>query len=218
MKPTTLLSLGPLLLLFACKNHKTDSVDVSIVGDSTAKDTGATNTQPPMEYDSAAMMKAWMDFATPGDMHKWMAKYNGTWNGEVTTWMEKDKPPVKSNATVTNKTTYNGLYQIGTYKGNMMGMPFEGQSILGYDNSKKKFVTTWIDNMGSGIVIMTGDWDEGSKTLHLKGTQTNPMDGTDMIIRQEVKFVDDNTQVTTMYGSHAGAEEKMMEINLKRKM
>jgi hypothetical protein len=100
----------------------------------------------------------------------------------------------------------------------MMGMPFEGQSILGYDNAKKKFYNSWIDNMGSGILMMTGEWDENSKTLHLKGTQTNPMDGSDMGIRQEVKFVDDNTQVTTMYGNHSGTEEKMMEINLKRKM
>ncbi len=216
MKPTTLLALG-LLFLFACKNPKTDSVDVNVSQDTSATDTVAANT-PPIEYDSAAIMKAWVDFYTPGDMHKWMAKQNGTWTGEVTAWMDKDKPPVKWNATSTNTTTYNGLYQIGTFKGTMMGMPFEGQSILGYDNSKKKFVTTWIDNMGSGILIMTGDWDEASKTLHLKGTQTNPMDGSDMSIRQEVKFVDDNTQVTTMFGTIAGAEEKMMEINLKRKI
>lgn len=217
MKPTTLLTLG-LLFLFACKNPRTDFVDVNVTTDSPTPDTVATNTPPPMEYDSAAIMKAWMDFATPGDMHTWMAKYNGTWTGEVTSWMDKDKPPVKSNATVTNTTTYNGLYQIGAYKGTMIGMPFEGQSILGYDNSKKKFFNTWIDNMGSGIVIMTGDWNEASKTLHLKGTQTNPMDGSDMSIRQEVKFVDDNTQMTTMYGTIAGTEEKMMEINLKRKI
>lgn len=28
-------------------------------------------------------------------------------------------------------------------------MPFEGISTLGYDNAKKTFFSTWIDNMGN---------------------------------------------------------------------
>lgn len=32
---------------------------------------------------------------------------------------------------------FGGRYQLSNYKGNFMGMPFEGMSIMGYDNAKK---------------------------------------------------------------------------------
>ncbi len=168
--------------------------------------------------DDAAMMKAWMDFMTPGAMHKWMAESDGTWDGEVNTYMDPNNP-TKSTATVTNKMIYNGLYQMGDYSGNMMGQPFQGHSILAYDNAKQKFVNTWIDNMGSGVIILYGDYDAATQTLHLKGTQTDPMTKKDSAIRQKVKFVDKNTQTFTMYGpGRDGKETKMMDIKLTRKM
>ncbi len=33
-----------------------------------------------------------------------------------------------------------------------MGMPFEGMGIDGYDNLAKQYVSTWVDNMGTGIM------------------------------------------------------------------
>ncbi len=168
--------------------------------------------------DDAAMMKAWMDFMTPGEMHNWMAQSDGVWSGQVNTYMDPANPTV-STATVTNKMIFNGLYQIGDYTGVMMGQPFMGHSILAYDNAKQKFVNTWIDNMGSGVIVMYGDYDKASKTLHLKGTQTDPMTKKDASIRQEVKFIDSNTQTITMYGPGMdGNETKMMDISLKRNM
>jgi hypothetical protein len=99
--------------------------------------------------------------------------------------------PTKSTATATFKMIFNGLYQLGEYSGIMMGQPFEGQGILAYDNAKKQFVNTWIDNMGSGVVYMTGTLDDKANTLYLRGTQTDPV--TEIMFRhsQEIKFVND---------------------------
>jgi hypothetical protein len=82
----------------------------------------------------------------------------------------------------------------------MMGMPMSGKSTMGYDNAKKIFVCSWIDNMGSGIIYMTGSYNEATKTLVLKGKQTDPLTGKDTDIRQENKFLDDDTYIFTMYG------------------
>ena len=113
----------------------------------------------------------------------------------------------------------NGLYQMTDYTGTMMGQPFTGHGILAYDNAKKEFVNTWIDNMGSGVVIMRGTFDPNTNTLVLKGTQTNPVNGKDAMIREEVKFADDNNYMFTMWGEGMdGKEEKFMEVMLKRKM
>jgi hypothetical protein len=171
-----------------------------------------------VEYDSATMMKAWESFMTPGDMHKWLAKWDGTWTGEVSSYMSQDGEPMKSTATMTNKMIMNGLYQMSDYSGNMMGQPFQGHGILAYDNAKKEFVNTWIDNMGSGIVVMRGTLDTTNNTLAIKGTQTDPVTGKDAMIREEVRFIDDNTQSFTMWGEMNGKEHKFMEATFKRKM
>lgn len=166
--------------------------------------------------DDAAMMKAWTEFMTPGDMHKWMAKSEGTWNGIVNTYMDPSNP-TKSQASARYKMVYNGLYQMGDFTGNMMGMPFEGHGIMAYDNAKKQFINTWIDNMGSGVIFMTGQLDPKTNILHLSGTQTDPMTKKDANIRQEIQFLDDNTQMITMYGPGMdGKEMKMMEMKMTK--
>lgn len=171
------------------------------------------------EMDQAAMMKAWQNFMTPGDMHKIMMSWDGTWEAEVLSYMDPSAPPQKSAATNTVTSVFNGLYQITELKGNIMGMPFEGRGTLAYDNGKKIFINTWIDNLGSGIIYMTGSWDAESNTLHLKGTQTDPMTGGDAPIREELKIIDENTQHLTMYGPGMdGSEMKFMEATYKRRI
>ncbi|MFZ1676094.1 MAG: DUF1579 domain-containing protein [Saprospiraceae bacterium] len=171
------------------------------------------------QQDQAAMMKAWMDFKTPGEMHKMLASWNGVWNADVSSWMDPSAPPMKSTATVENKMVLEGLYQMGHYEGTMMGSPFEGYSTLAYDNGKKMFVNTWIDNMGSGVVVMTGKWDAANKTLELKGTQTDPMTGKDSPMREVITVIDANTQKMVIYGvGMDGKEAKFMESTMKRAM
>ncbi len=167
--------------------------------------------------DSAAMMKAWMDFATPSAMHKWIASLNGNWEADITSYMNPASPE-KSKGTAVYNSVLNGLFQEGTMSASMMGMPFEGRSWMGYDNSKKKFVCTWIDNMGSGVVVMTGTFDETGKTLTLKGTQTDPFSGKDTEIKEVMKVVDDNNYTMEMYGAGPdGKEIKFMDAAYKRK-
>ena len=168
--------------------------------------------------DSAAMMKAWQAFMTPGDMQKMLAKSDGVWDAEVTTWMDPSKPPQKSKATCTNKMVLNGLYQESVHKGTIMGMPFEGHGTVGYDNAKKVFVSSWIDNMGSGIMYTEGSWDNASKSVIMKGKSTDPLTGKDSDVKEVIKFPDDNTQTMEMYGTGPdGKETKWMEIKFTRK-
>lgn len=170
--------------------------------------------------DSATANKAWMEYATLGEMHKMLAKSDGIWNGANTTWMENGGKPITSTSEATNKMIFDGRYQVSEHKGNFMGMPFEGMSIVGYDNAKKKFVSTWIDNMGTGIMSTEGDWNASTKSIEFKGKMTDPArPGKDCDIREVFTFIDDNTQKLEMYGpdSKTGKEYKTMEILFTRK-
>lgn len=98
-----------------------------------------------------------------------------------------------------------------------MGMPFEGYSITGYDNAKKVFVSSWIDNMGTGIMFMEGKWDEKTKTVHFTGKTTDPSTGKDTQVRQVFTWLDNNRQKMEMFMTQGGKEYKSMEISLTRK-
>jgi len=167
--------------------------------------------------DSAAMMQAWQAYMTPGDVHKMIAKSNGTWDADVTTWMDPSKPPVKSKATTVNKMILGGRYQQSTNTGNMMGMPFEGISTLAYDNGKKMLISNWIDNMGTGMMTMEGTWDSTTHTSNLKGKMYEPILGKEIDCREVFTVIDDNNQKLEMFCTQGGKEMKTMEILYKRK-
>lgn len=170
------------------------------------------------QQDKEAMMKAWQAYMTPGDVHKMLARADGTWKTQTTMWMDPSAPPAKSEGTAVNMMVLGGRYQISTHKGDFMGMPFEGQSTLAYDNAKKVFINTWIDNMGSGIMTMEGTWDNAAKTISFSGKATDPMTGKDCNMREVYKIESDNRHSMEMFMTDpaSGKEFKTMEMVMTR--
>lgn len=217
MKQITLTLCAVTILLFACNDKK--KTDEGKKETTETKTDGAQAKKEPMAMpDSATMMKNWQDYMTPGDMHKMMAKWDGTWNGEVTMWMQPGAPEQKSTSTAVNKMIMNGLYQQSIHTGDMMGMPFNGMSTVGYDNHRKEFVSTWIDNMGSGIMVLKGPWDEATKTITLRGKMVDAGTKEDTDVRETFKIIDDNNQEMAMYITMPdGKEFNTMNIKYTRK-
>ncbi len=206
-----------MLAFAACNNaseNKTDAGTPPVV-DTTAIATTPAPDEPAM--DSATMMKKWMEYMTPGEQHKQMAGCSGKWTTEISSWMGADKPPTISKGYTDIKMIYGGRYQQGTYGGEMMGQPFEGTSTMAYDNGKKVFISTWIDNMGTGLMVMEGTWDDGSKSFNLKGKCVDPTTGKDMECREVMKMVDDKNMTMEMYINEKGKEVKTMEIKYVKK-
>ena len=164
-----------------------------------------------------ADMKAWQDYMTPGEIHKMMAQGNGEWNEEITMWMDPAAAPAKTTGTAKNEMIMGGRYQLSKTTGIMMGMPFEGMSLLGYDNAKKIFTSTWVDNFGTGTTTMEGTWDEQAKAITLTGKSVDPMTGKDLMIKEVMKFINNDTQTLEMYDNKNGTETKTMEIKFTRK-
>lgn len=213
MKRITLTIYAAAFLLASCKNEKKAGEEKTNSNDATT-----VKNEPKPEIDSATAMKNWQEYMTPGAMHKLMASWDGNWQGAVSMWMP-GSPEQKSTSNTVNKMVFNGLYQESTHSGDMMGMPFNGKSTLAYDNHAQQFVNTWIDNMGSGIMVLKGPWDEATKTITLKGTIVDPMTKGTCDIRQTFKVVDENTQVMEMFGPDpkTGNEMKTMAITFTRK-
>jgi hypothetical protein len=164
--------------------------------------------------DQQAMQK-WMEYMTPGDMHKMLESYNGNWTADVTMYMP-GQPPMTNKMTSTNTMILGGRYQQSVEKGSFNGMPFEGISTLGYDNLRKVFVNTWVDNFGTGVLVMEGGYDPTTKTINLYGSETDPMSGKTMKVHQTMKMVDNNNQLWQMFDVKDGKETKTMEIKATR--
>ena len=169
------------------------------------------------QKDPQAMMEVYQKLATPGEPHKLFSTMAGSWITKTKSWMEPGKPPMESTGTAEMKMLLDGRFLQQEFTGEMMGQPFSGVGIDGYDNLRKKYVTTWIDTMGTGIFMMEGTANADGKTITLKGQHAEPSGG-HMTHRAVWKIVDSNTQTFDMWGNHGGGKEmKVMEIVYTRK-
>ncbi|MFN0132249.1 MAG: DUF1579 domain-containing protein [Phycisphaerales bacterium] len=169
---------------------------------------------PPMD----PMMEAWMKAGTPGPEHAQFKMMEGTWDA-VSKMYDPANPtatPTESKATMVNKLAFGGRFLMHDYSGDFMGMPFNGVGSFGFNNVTKKYEGTWMDSMSTGVMFMTGAYNEATKTYTLTGEIDSPMGGK-MKQRQIIKIVDANKHTLEMFTTEPGKEEcKCMEITYTR--
>ena len=168
------------------------------------------------QVNPEAMMEMYKKLAMPGKPHSLFATLAGSWTTQVKEWMEPGKPPVNSTGSAEMKMLLGGRFLYQEFSGQMMGQPFSGVGIDAYDNIRKKYVTAWMDTMGTGIFLMEGTASPDGKTITLTGQHEQPGGG-HMSHRAVWKLIDPNMQTFEMYGTHhGGAEMKVMEITYTR--
>jgi hypothetical protein len=168
--------------------------------------------------DEKAMMEAMAKAGAVGEQHKMLGAMAGTWDVHVKMWMKPGDPPQESTGTATRTAILGGRFLEEKFEGSMMGQPFSGQGMTGYDNVTKKYVSTWADSMGTGIMNMTGAMDKGSKSLTMRGTMVDPMTNKASAIKEKLTNNDADHQTFEMWGAGPdGKTYRMMEITYARK-
>jgi len=167
------------------------------------------------QSDQQDAMKKWMEYMTPGTVHQAFAKMVGNWKAIVTMYQASGEQN-KSEGSATYEMVLGGRYLKSTFKGNMMGMPFEGMGLDGYDNATKDYISIWIDNMGTGIMYMKGKYDDDSKTIVYFGNVVNPITGKEEKNKTVIKKTDDDHMLMTSYMFAGEKEVKQMEIEYSR--
>jgi hypothetical protein len=171
--------------------------------------------QTPPQQDAAmqAAMKAWMDYGTPGPAHKDLASGVGTWKVATKMYVAPGAPPQESTATSKITSWWDGRYFVEDFDGVMPEGPFHGLSITGYDNLKKKYVTTWMDSMSTGIAVFEGTCDASGKVFTFHGDMPDPPSGKLVKSRTVVTIVDSRTRKFEAFGPGPdGKEFKTMEM------
>jgi hypothetical protein len=186
----------------------------------------APSGQPTAE-DMQKMMTQMMELSKLNENHKLLADLVGTWGYTVKMWMNPDPnaKPEESKGTAVRKSMMDGRFFVVDVTGKMempgadgkkKEMTFKGMGIDGYDNVKKKFVGTWMDNMGTGVMMSEGDYDPATKTFTY-ASEYEAIPGMKTKIREVVKVVDKNHHTFEWYEDRGGKEVKTMEISYTRK-
>jgi Protein of unknown function (DUF1579) len=176
-----------------------------------AKETGtkAAPAQAPTQQDT---MTTWLRAATPGEQHKVLEGFVGRWSSHVKMQMDPAQPIQESNGTAEGAMVLGGRYVQVIHHGTMMGQPFEGIMLSGYDNLAKKYVATWVDNMGTAIVHYDGSFDKNSKRLMMGARYTDPMTGKPTKSRSVTTFVSPTSWTYEEYSPGPGGKERLVMI------
>ena len=135
-------------------------------------------------------------------------------------WMAAGTEPTLSECTTNVTSIMDGRYIKTEVLGDMPGMgPFNGFGISGFDNVSQKYVSTWIDNCGTGIMTGTGELSADAKTMTWTFTYNCPIQKKPVTMRQVEHYTGHDTMTLEMFGPDpkTGKEYKSMEISYTRK-
>ncbi len=164
------------------------------------------------ESDAAgqvAMQKA-IEFMTPGPEHALLKHRVGKWTAKIQMWSAPGATPIVAEGTSVVEPIMGGRYLRDTTKSDFQGQPFEGSSIVGYDKLKKKFVSVWIDNFGTGFTTSTGKYDKATKTFRYATTAPDVQLGAYKRIRTLERIVSQDEWVMEIYDTTAAGKEFLM--------
>jgi len=129
------------------------------------------------EQDQAKAMEAYMKAGAVTADHEALKYFAGRWKVAAKMWAAPGAPATESVNESVGDMILGGRYVRLMYKGEMMGQPFEGLQITGYDNIEMAYKTLWIDNSSTSFMLLTGKFDAAKRTYTFKGSWADPLGG-----------------------------------------
>jgi len=177
-----------------------------------------TGNQPPqMTPEQKAEMEAYMKAGTPGAPHQTLASLAGNYDLKVRSRQQAGAPAMEDKGTATRAMTLGGRVLVEEFNSSMMGTPFTGHGMMGYDNVTGKYWSTWNDSMSTGLMVSEGTCD-AQKNCTFTGTWNDAVKKAPVKARMTTRWTSPTTEIFEMYApGKDGKEMKMMEITYTRK-
>ena len=152
----------------------------------------------------------------PGPEHKVLADAAGTWDATVDMAMP-DGSSMTSKGVQVDTVGCGGLCLITDFKGDMMGMTFEGHGVTAWDPAKKKYVGSWVDSMSQGMATTEGTFDPATKKME-SWMEARDMTGQLAKTRSIDEHPDPDHRTMTMFMKGPdGKEAQGMKISYTRR-
>lgn len=173
------------------------------------------------EMTPEEQQKAWQDFmvlASPSTSHEYLEPMVGSWKTTTSIWMAgPDSDPTMSTGTSEKVWILDGRFVQEHLKGSMMGMPFEGQGMVGFNNYKNIYISSWCDNMSTQILSANGMRHPETGVFTFYGLMDEPMLKVhDRTVKHTYTIESPDRHVFTVFDLHAGDDYKAFEIVYER--
>ena len=183
-----------------------------------AQDKTPAKQQPAADPQMQAMIEAMERFGTPGPEHRRLIEGVGTWDVEAKSWMDPAAPPITSKGTSVQRAILGGRYVQYDFEGEMMGSPFGGFGLSGYDRYNKKYVSLWLDTWGTGFYLTEGTCDAEGKVCTETGTWDDYTTGTKMKVKEVYTHISRDRFTMEMFVVQPdGKEMRTMELTYTRR-
>lgn len=173
---------------------------------------------PAPDAQMQAMMAAMEKFGTPGPEHEPLTEMVGDWDMVATIWMDPAAPGETVKGTYSQRAILGGRYIQFDTKGAMMGMPYDGYGITGYDRYNKKYMTLWLDNFGTGFYLTAGSADASGKVRTETGEWDDYFSGGTMKVKMVYTTLGKDKFTMEMFTLQPdGKETRTMEATYTRR-
>ena len=155
-------------------------------------------------------------FAQPKPEHARLTAMAGTWDVEMTLWLQPGKPGIPSKGTSTIRSMLNGLFIEEKIEGALNGVPFTTLAWTGFNTETKRYEATRIASTNTARIVESGTFDDATKQFELKADY--PLAGDTWHQRTVIQPQTTDTMIATSYLSFGQVPEwKAVEIRYKRK-
>jgi hypothetical protein len=163
--------------------------------------------KPEISKEQQEMMAKWQEMSTPGPHHKNLERFVGTWKVETKFWLNPGGEAQTGQMTAKTKWVLDGRYLLEECEGTSNGQPFKGMGFTGYDNFKKKYVSTWADNMSTAIMMQLGTCDSAAKSFTYTGDCDDCMTGKKKTVRSVCKVTSESRHTFEMFDTGPDGKE-----------
>lgn len=157
-------------------------------------------------------------FTAPGDNHKKLERFLGTWDTE-TRMVLHTGPSAPEKGTATYTWLMEGRWLKGETSGTMMGMPMRTFTILGYDNFKMSYVSSTVNSFDTTLAHAEGDMDPSDKALISYGTIDEYLTGEhDKMVKYLWRFPSAEEMILEVHDLPIGEKNaQVIEIRFKKR-
>jgi hypothetical protein len=177
---------------------------------------------PDMSPESQAkMMGEYMALMAPSEQHEMLSYFVGDWEASSRMWMGGEggeAPAIEDSGKASYEMAFDGRFLRQRYEGTMMGMPYTGEAMLGFDNYAGFYQGTWVSTMSTTMTYMTGHAHQDGKGMTLYATMDEPgLKMRNKMVEYRTRIIDEDTFVFEIHDLHIGGDNtKVMAITYER--
>jgi Protein of unknown function (DUF1579) len=169
--------------------------------------------------DPMAMFGDSAAYLTPNENHKWLAQFLGEWDVTMRLTMVPGGPPMESKGKSSARWLMDGRWLLHESEVDMFGQKVKNHWILGYDNFKKKYVSTRVNSFETCIAASEGFRDQSGNVLNLYGTIDEYLTGEhDKMVRYALRALSPDHSILEVHDLAIGeTNTKVLEFEYTRR-